>query len=375
MQNFESELTQRVIFGENSIERLGEAVQALGGHRVFIVTDPGIQEAGIVARGFAALQRKGIACHIFADVAPNPTTRHVEAALAFAEANAPIDIIVGLGGGSAMDCAKGVNFLLTNGGKMEDYWGSNRAVRPMLPSIGIPTTAGTGSEAQAYALISQAETHVKMACGDRKAKFATVILDPSLIATVPKSVMAATGIDAIAHAVESFVSTRRNLMSSMFAQQAWRLLSANFEAAVGGDSVQLSAECSVYGNMLFGAYLAGAAIEHSMLGAAHACANPLTARYNITHGVAVALTLPHVIRFNGTVVADLYRELFPDGELADRIVALKHASGLSHCLRDFGIARNDIGTLAEEAAGQWTAQFNPRPLTRPDFVRLYEAAY
>ena len=375
MQNFETELTQRVIFGENAIEHLGEAVQALGGGGVFIVTDPGVQEAGIVARGLAALQREGLACHIFADVAPNPTTRHVEAAVAFAKANAPIDVIVGLGGGSAMDCAKGVNFLLTNGGKMEDYWGSNRAALPMLPSIGIPTTAGTGSEAQAYALISQAETHVKMACGDRKAKFATVILDPSLITTVPKPVAAAAGIDAIAHAVESFVSTRRNLMSSMFAHQAWRLLSANFEAAVGEDSVQLSAEGSVYGNMLFGAYLAGAAIEHSMLGAAHACANPLTARYNITHGVAVALTLPHVIQFNSTVVADLYRELSPDRELADRIVALKHAAGLPHCLRDFGIARSDIPTLAEEAAAQWTAQFNPRPLALQDFVRLYEAAY
>ena len=375
MQNFETELTQRVIFGENAIEHLGEAVQALGGGEVFIVTDPGVQEAGIVARGLAALRGEGLACHIFSDVAPNPTTRHVEAAVDFAKANVPIDIIVGLGGGSAMDCAKGVNFLLTNGGKMEDYWGANRAALPMLPSIGIPTTAGTGSEAQAYTLISQAETHVKMACGDRKAKFATVILDPSLITTVPRAVAAEAGIDAIAHAVESFVSTRRNLMSSMFAHQAWRLLSANFEAAVGEDGVQLSAECSVYGNMLFGAYLAGAAIEHSMLGAAHACANPLTARYNITHGVAVALTLPHVIQFNSTVVADLYRELSPDRELADRIVTLKHATGLPHCLRDFGIARSDIPSLAEEAAAQWTAQFNPRPLALQDFVRLYEAAY
>ena len=375
MQNFESALTQRIIFGENAIEHLGEAVQSLGGGEVFIVTDPGVQEAGIVARGLAALQREGLACHIFADVAPNPTTRHVEAAVAFAKANAPIDVIVGLGGGSAMDCAKGVNFLLTNGGKMEDYWGSNRAALPMLPSIGVPTTAGTGSEAQAYALISQAETHVKMACGDSEAKFATVILDPSLITTVPKPVAAAAGIDAIAHAVESFVSTRRNLMSSMFAHQAWLLLSANFEAAVGEDGVQLRAECSVYGNMLFGAYLAGAAIEHSMLGAAHACANPLTARYNITHGVAVAVTLPHVIQFNSTVVADLYRELSPDRELADRIVALKHATGLPHCLRDFGIARSDVPTLAEEAEAQWTAQFNPRPLALQDFVRLYEAAY
>ena len=375
MQTFESELTQRVIFGENTIERLGEETKALGVHRVFIVTDPGIQQAGIADKARSALAREGIACHMFADVAPNPTTRHVEAALAFAKAHAPIDVIVGLGGGSAMDCAKGVNFLLTNGGKMEDYWGSNRATRPMLPSIGIPTTAGTGSEAQSYALISQVETHIKMACGDSKAKFSTVILDPSLTATVPKSVAAATGIDAIAHAVESFVSTRRNLMSSMFAQHAWQLLEESFETAVGADSVQSDAEYAVYGNMLFGAYLAGAAIEHSMLGAAHACANPLTAQYDIPHGVAVALMLPHVIKFNNTVAAALYRQLAPQGKLAERIVALKHAAELPHCLRDVGIARNDIPTLAEKAATQWTAQFNPRPLALQDFARLYEAAY
>ncbi len=375
MQTFESELRQRVIFGENAIERLGEVAKVLGAQRVCIVTDPGIQQAGIADRALSALAREGMACHIFADVAPNPTTRHVGAALAFAEAHAPIDIIVGLGGGSAMDCAKGVNFLLTNGGKMEDYWGSNRAKLPMLPSIGIPTTAGTGSEAQSFALISQAETHIKMACGDRKAKFSTVILDPRLPDTVPKSVAVAAGIDAIAHAVESFVSTRRNLMSQMFAQHAWKLLETHFEAAIGGDSVQPDAEYSVYGNMLFGAYLAGAAIEHSMLGAAHACANPLTARYDITHGVAVAFMLPHVIRFNNTLAAALYRQLYRDGELADRIVALKQAAELPHCFRDFGIPRSDIPTLAEEAATQWTAQFNPRPLALQDFVRLYEEAY
>lgn len=373
MQAFDSELTQRVIFGENSIEKLGELTRNLGGNRVFIATDRGIEKAGILARAVSALQNEKIAAYVFADVSPNPTTEDVENAVAVAKADAPIDLIIGLGGGSSMDCAKGANFLLTNGGKMEDYWGTNKATQPMLPSIGIPTTIGTGSEAQSFALIAQAETHVKMACGDRKAKFGTVILDATLTETLPRSVAAITGIDAIAHAIESFVSTRRNPMSQMFAQHAWRLLNANFEAALEPK------DPTARSNMLFGAYLAGLAIENSMLGAAHACANPLTARYGITHGVAVALMLPYVIRFNSALAEESYRQLHSGGDLADRIVELKEIGNLPNTLRGCSVKHTiettDIPILSKEASRQWTAQFNPRPLNGQDFTKLYEAVY
>ena len=373
MQVFDAELTQRVIFGDNSIEKLGELTRALSGSHVLIVTDRGIEKAGILARAVSALQSTGIATYVFVDVTPNPTTEDVEAAVEVAKAEAPIDLIIGLGGGSPMDCAKGANFLLTNGGKMEDYWGTNKAKRPMLPSIGIPTTIGTGSEAQSFALIAQQGTHIKMACGDRKAKFGTVILDPTLTETLPRSVAAVTGIDAIAHAIESFVSTRRNPMSQMFSQHAWQLLNANFEAALESKSG------AARSNMLFGAYLAGLAIENSMLGAAHACANPLTARYDITHGVAVALMLPHVIRFNSLDAGKFYRQFHPDGSLADRIVHLKQIGDLPNTLRacavQHTITPTDIPILAKEASIQWTTQFNPRPLNIKDFTKLYEAAY
>ena len=373
MQAFDAELTQRVIFGENSIEKLGELTRALGGSRVLVVTDRGIEKAGILARAVSALQSTRIAAYVFTDVSANPTTEDVEAAVAVAKADAPIDLIIGLGGGSPMDCAKGANFLLTNGGKMEDYWGINKATRPMLPSIGIPTTIGTGSEAQSFALIAQPKTHIKMACGDKKAKFGAVILDPTLTNTLPRSVAAVTGIDAIAHAIESFVSTRQNPMSQMFSQHAWELLDANFEAALVSKSGEARS------NMLFGAYLAGLAIENSMLGAAHACANPLTARYDITHGIAVALMLPHVIRFNSTLAGKLYRQFHPSGNLADRIVHLKQMSDLPNTLRACAVQHTiiptDIPILAKEASIQWTAQFNPRPLNIQDFINLYEAVY
>ena len=369
MNTFDCELKQQIIYGDNTIERLGELTRALGGSRVLITTDPGIEKAGILARAFSALQNERITTYVYADVTENPTTADVEAAVTVAKTNAPIDLIIGLGGGSSMDCAKGANFLLTNGGKMEDYWGSNKAKKPMLPSIGIPTTIGTGSEAQSYALISQPETHIKMACGDKKARFSTVVLDATLTKTLPRPIAAITAIDAVSHAVESFVSTGHNPMSRMFARQAWELLNTNFAACLEPNSSAARSQ------MLFGAYLAGLAIENSMLGAAHACANPLTARYGITHGVAVALMLPTVIRFNQTVVEAAYHELYPDGDLADRITTLKQFGDLPNRLREYPVQRTDLPTLAKEAATQWTAQFNPRPLKISDFVNLYEQVY
>ena len=373
METFDCELNQQITYGDNTIERLGELTRERGGSRALVVTDAGIEKAGILARAVSALQSERIVAYAFVDVTSNPTTKDVDAALAVAKTNAPIDIIIGLGGGSSMDCAKGVNFLLTNGGKMEDYWGTNRATQPMLPSVGIPTTIGTGSEAQSYALIAQADTHIKMACGDKKARFGTVILDATLTQSLPSRVAAITGIDAIAHTVESYVSTRHNPMSQMFAQHGWELLNTHFAACLDPKNATARSK------MLFGAYLAGLAIENSMLGAAHACANPLTARYEVTHGVAVALMLPHVIRFNSTVAGDAYRELYPDGDLADRITALKQIGNLPNRLRDYPIQYRigtaDIPTLAEEAATQWTAQFNPRPLNIRDFMKLYEQIY
>ena len=373
METFDCELNQQVFFGDNTIERLGELTRERGGSRVLLVTDAGIEKAGILSRAVSALQSERITAYVFSDTTPNPTTEDVDAALAVAKTNASIDFIIGLGGGSSMDCAKGVNFLLTNGGKMEDYWGIDKATQPMLPSIGIPTTIGTGSEAQSFALIAQADTHIKMACGDKKARFGTVLLDATLTKTLPRPIAAITGIDAIAHAVESYVSTRHNPMSQMFARHAWELLNAYFEACLEPN------DATARSKMLFGAYLAGLAIENSMLGAAHACANPLTARYEVIHGVAVALMLPHVIRFNSTVAGDAYRELYPDGDLADRITELKQIGNLPNRLRDYPvqytIGTGDISTLAKEAATQWTAQFNPRPVNIRDFMNLYEQVY
>ena len=245
----------------------------------------------------------------------------------------------------------------------------------MLPSIGIPTTAGTGSEAQSYALITCADTNAKMACGDHKARFHIAILDPNVLTSVPQRVRADAGIDALAHAVESYVSTRRTPLSQMFARQAWQLLTPHYEAAVADPQNAADA-------MLLGAHLAGTAIENSMLGAAHATANPLTARYPLSHGRAVALMLPHVIRLNGQVVDDLYGELCADIQLngsslalAEHLEELCAMAGLPRRLADCQVAASDLPAMAQEAAGQWTGTFNPIPLQETDFLRLYETAF
>ena len=345
-----------------SLARLGALARGLGGTRALVVTDPGVRAAGHVDRALASLAEAGLAAAVFDRVAENPTSLHVEDGRGEAAAFAA-DLLIGLGGGSAMDCAKGINFVLTNGGRMEDHQGTGKAPLPMLPSIGVPTTAGTGSEAQSYALISHPETHAKMACGDPKARFREVILDPDLAASAPRAVAATAGIDAVSHAVESFVTTRGNDGSRRLAREAWRLLDGGLESALAGDR-------EAVGGTLLGAHLAGAAIEASMLGAAHACANPLTARFGVPHGVAVGLMLPHVVRFNGE---EIYREL-QDG-LAARLEELRVAACLPARLRDCGVDALSLPLLSEEAARQWTAAFNPRPVTAADLLSLYEEAF
>ncbi len=369
----------RVVAEAGALARLGEFARSLDGSRVLLVTDPGLEHAGHPQRAEKSLRDAGLLVFTFDGVKENPTEREVEAGRQFAEQH-DIDLIVAVGGGSSMDCAKGVNFLLTNGGRMADYRGHGKATKPMLPSIGVPTTAGTGSEAQSYALITDESSHMKMACGDKKAAFRITVLDPEVTLSQPRSVTAVTGIDAVAHAIESFVCTKRNPLSSMCARTAWAYLEPNFETVLA-EPTDLSARSA----MQLGAYFAGMAIENAMLGVCHSCANPLTAHYGITHGVAIALMLPHVIRFNAPVAEALYAELVTEcgaanGEpaseiLAQRVAELARIAGLPAALKDSGVSESILPLLAEEANQQWTARFNPRPVTEADILRIYQAAW
>ncbi len=372
----------RVVFGIGAVQSLGSFAVELGGRRVLLVTDKGLARAGYEQRGVDALRAAGLQVVVFDDVHSEPTTADVERGLSVARSES-IDLIVGFGGGSSMDCAKGINFLLTNGGRMEDYWGVGKASKPMLPLIAVPTTAGTGSEAQSFAIIASSTTHMKMACGDKKAAAKIAILDPELTLTMPPAVTAATGIDAISHAVEAHVTKARTTMSQLFSRRAWQLLSRGLPQVLtlAGD-----AALAARGDMLLGAHLAGAAIENSMLGATHSLANPLSAHFGVTHGVAVGLMLPHVIRFNAETVGPLYGELAADvglcsiddpragAILADHIARLFASAGLPTSLSACHVTRELIPIMASEAAAQWTAKFNPRPVDVACLQELYECA-
>jgi alcohol dehydrogenase len=382
---FDYQSRTRLVFGVNSVERVGELARELGSRKILLVTDPGIVSAGHAERVQRLLTQAGLRVALFGKVRENPTTRDVDECLRAAK-SAGIDTILGLGGGSSMDTAKGCNFLLTNGGRMQDYWGVGKATRPMLPLIAIPTTAGTGSECQSFALIADEKTHQKMACGDPRAAASIAILDPALTLSQPRRVAACTGIDAITHTVETAVTRKRSALSLMYSHEAFKLVAGSFTTVLNHPT-----DVDARGRMLLGAALAGVAIENSMLGAAHAAANPLTARYGIVHGQAVGLMLPPVIRFNGrdALTQHGYAELASAAEIAcvsdgnapawkaliARLDSLLNLAEIPRSLADCGVKRADLKSLAAEAAQQWTAHFNPRTASEKDFLGLYEAAF
>ena len=368
----------RLVFGAGCVARVGEFARETGAKRILLVTDAGIVAAGHAGRVQSSLEAAGLRVTLFDQARENPTTKCVAECVDAARA-AGIDCIVGLGGGSSMDTAKGCNFILTNGGQMKDYWGVGKATKPMLPFIAIPTTAGTGSEMQSAALIADEITHQKMACLDPKCAARVAILDPTLTLSQPPRVTACTGIDAIAHAVETAVTTKRNELSQKLSREAFKLLVAGFPAVMAEPGNVFARS-----QMQLGAAYAGGAIENSMLGAAHAAANPLTAHFGIAHGHAVGLMLPHVVRFNNKDEAarELYAELARVGGIestAESLAAfLAGALTLTNMplnLSSAGVKRESLPMLAEDAARQWTAGFNPRAIRAEDFLQLYSAAF
>ena len=377
---FDFQPRSRIVFGQGAAGRLGQLARELNFHRTLLVADAGVVRAGHVAEALRSLEGAGISAVPYHDFGENPDSAMIDAGCRFAE---PLDLdsIVGLGGGSSLDCAKAINFVLTNGGSIGDYRGYGKAGTPLLPMIGVPTTAGTGSEAQSYTVIADAATHMKMACGDPSAAMRIAILDPELTFTAPRHVTAMAGFDAIAHAVETAVTMRRTPLSDTFSHRAWRLLSNAFERVLLHPS-----DVEARSAMQLGPHFAGIAIEQSMLGAAHACANPLTARYNLAHGLALAILLPHVVRWNATAAVERYAALMGSPRrrardedsaetLALRLEDLARAGGLGVRLSESGVDVKALPDLAAKAAEQWTGTFNPRPFDAQGALEIYRAAF
>jgi alcohol dehydrogenase len=375
----------KLIIGNDSLLQLGELAKNISAGPVLLVTDPGVVATGHVARAVESLESADLSVSVFDKVIENPTTKEVDLCVEIAVQVKPT-LIVGLGGGSSMDTAKGCNFIYTNGGQMADYWGVNKATKTMLPLIAIPTTSGTGSECQSFALIADAKTHRKMACGDSKALPVIAIIDPILTLTQPSQVTAATGIDAITHAIESAVSKNRNDISTYFSIESLKSTMSSLPIIL-----ENPADINARESMLIGAAYAGLAIENSMLGGAHASANPITAKLGVVHGFAVGMMLPAVIKYNATdhYTAKIYQILAINAGLIDQgasvdnaVSALINQMQLILKLAKVPIAQiatqiDDvlIGTLSMDAQKEWTGSFNPREINTNNFEKLYNETF
>lgn len=366
----------RLISGQGSLTQAAEITEA----SVLLVTDEGLVAAGHADRLQSLFAARGTTCHRFADVRENPDEENVEACLAFYRDAFPdgAEWIVALGGGSSIDVAKGCATLARRGGRMRDYVGHQHDTPPLTPVVAIPTTAGTGSEVQSFALITNNESGRKMACGGEAPRVA--ILDPDLTRSQPPFVARCAGLDTLAHAVEAAVTRTRTETSVAYAREAFRLVERNFETSLQ-DPDDLDARTA----MLRASAAAGLAIENSMLGAAHSMANPLTRQFGVVHGQAVGQMLPFVVRFNAQdpKAALGYAELAYDSgicerstptadavkQLVARLRELVLAAGLGRVPE--GIPAAAIDDLSREAAEQWTAQFNPRPVDEAAFRSLF----
>ncbi|MGI9467225.1 MAG: iron-containing alcohol dehydrogenase [Rubripirellula sp.] len=378
MLPFDIQSRTRFIFGEGTISGLGALAREYKPRCVLVVSDRGIMEAGHDTAALSSLREAGLEVASFHDFSENPTSAMVDAGVQRAREVKP-DLLVGLGGGSSMDCCKGINFVYSCGGTIHDYHGVGKATCDMLPMIAIPTTAGTGSEAQSFALISDAETHTKMACGDPRAACRVAILDPELTLTQPTAVSALTGIDAISHAIETYVTKRRNAISTTYSRRSFGMLAEGFSRVLTHPDDLEARSC-----MQLGACLAGMAIETSMLGAAHATANPLTAHHGITHGQAVGLMLPAVVRMNGVEHAPWYAELVREVEpgvrvedgperLATMLTQWLKEANLATSLEELSVPQEGIEQFTEDALKQWTGTFNPIPLDAKRVKDLYQS--
>lgn len=363
-----------VHFGRGSLAALGREAAGFGG-RALVVTDRGLAATGIVDRVVRVLGDAGVEARVFDQVEPNPTIAQVEAGLA-AGAGQEIGVIVSVGGGSAHDCAKVIALVAVNGGEVRDYEGFDRSPHRGHPLVCVNTTAGSGAEVSRYAVITDPDRQLKMIVADRHLMPRAAIEDPLLTVGMPAPVTMASGLDALTHAVEAYVSTLASEVSSMFALRAAELVVVDLERALHDGS-----DLDAREGMLMGSLLAGIAIDSASVGAVHAMAHQLGAVYDLPHGVCNGILLPLVVEFNAPAAAQRYERiagLFGSGASSRRLPALLRdlgdRVGLPGGLAGLGVERSRIPGLAAMAMTDMCMATNPRPMTEADVVRLYERA-
>lgn len=383
MNPFDLNINCRIIHTQQSSATVSALVTELGANRVFMVTDPGIQALGLHCPLMEEIRRRGAALSLFSQVEPNPTTSNVEHGFAQAREFKP-RLVVALGGGSAMDCAKAINILLARGGRVRDYAGSVPGGGPaLLPLVALPTTAGTGSEVSPFLLISDSETHAKIVIRDAQAIPKIAVLDPTLSLSLPPEATLYAGLDAMVHGFESYVAVGSQPYTQALALRAVELIFDNLPRVMSEPS-----DIEARGGMLVAANMAGMAFALSYLGLAHSLANALTKVAGVPHGKAVGMMISRVIRFNGEAAGEQYFKLAghllgrqcPDQPYAacEALANLVHCFGTSLGMPDrlgqIGIRAEQVPALVDEALRQATIKSNPRNPSAGELEILLRAA-
>jgi alcohol dehydrogenase class IV len=377
--------SKSIQFGAGQLGKLGELAKVQMGTRVMLITDPGMMRTGIVERALSILEASGVTVEVYADVEADPPEAVVLSAVEQARA-AAVEGVIGLGGGSSLDVAKLVSVLALGKETLKSIYGIGNVRGPRLPLILVPTTAGTGSEVTPISIVTTGASE-KMGVVSPVLLPDVALLDPELTLGLPPHITAATGIDAMVHAIESYASTsaNNNPLSRMLATQALALMGRSVLKAVHeGDDITARSD------MLFGSMLAGQAFANSPVAAVHALAYPLGGHFHIPHGLSNALVLPHVLRFNAATAPQPYAEMAPYAfpELAkyegqeraaafcDRLAELSAACGLEQSLRAMKIPEDFLPRMASDAMNQTRLLVNnPREVTEADALAIYRAAY
>ncbi len=381
MNPFNFKIPQNIIFGMGSLAQLPELLIESGSNHVFLISDGGLAKLGVVEKIESIIQNSGITCTTYLGVLPNPTVSIVDEATAlYTQCGATS--IVALGGGSSMDVAKAVGVLANYGGSITQYEGNFKVPGPIVPMIAIPTTAGTGSEVTASAVITDESRNYKLSVFSYELLPRYALLDPALIMTAPASIAASCGVDALIHAMEAYISTKATPFSDSMAEKAMELIGANLRRFVANRQDE-DAACA----MMLGCNFAGIAFAWARLGNVHAMSHPVSGYFHVAHGVANSILLPTVLEYNALADHGRYKKMynyihqgspcienFQPQMLVDEIRKLNNELGIPARLSDVGVTADKIPAMAEDAMKSGNIPANPRQTTLKDMIALYEKA-
>ncbi len=380
MKPFQFSVPQDVIVGSGSAEKLGEAAKKLGGTHALIISGPHLTKMGHVKHCQGLLKAAGIASDAFTETEGNPSTETVaKAAEMYKSCGA--DFLVAFGGGSPMDVAKAVAVVAKFGGKITDYEGAGTVPGEPVPLIALPTTAGTGSEVTAAAVITDHSRNYKLTVFDAKLIPKAAILDPDFLTTAPAGIAAACGIDAMVHAIEAYISRAASPFSDAMAEKALELIGKNLRRYVANRT-----DLEAASGMLTGSLFAGIAFSWARLGDVHAMSHPVSAYFDVPHGVANAILLPTVMEFNALADDGKYEniydyialnpssEYFEPQDLVELLKELNESLGIPACLADVGVKADNFDAMADDAMKSGNIAVNPRTTTKKDILALYQKA-